>query len=512
MHEFGRYQCQHWTVPAHGHRGTGRTRALDRVDHVESLEPGQVGHVARESDDRRHTRTLDQALWGVERDDPPLVDHGEPVAEVLGLVHEVGDEHDRGAAGADLADQLPRRTSRLGIETLGELVEEHHLGRVDERERDEQSLALATREAVKRLAALALQAPSFDQVVGRHRLVGERAEQLERLRDGETSGQRGVLQSGSDSLTERNDLSARIEAEHAHVAAVVAAQSLDELDAGGLAGTVRSEDAEDLALVDPERDVVDRDEIAVPLAQTLDGDDRRTSVTRREAPAAIDWQWRPLGAMSRSGSAELPNDPHTEEPEGRHHSGDDHASPRPTLIVIGPMLGSDIEVSPRTGSAEHEDRDPHRVQQCRRSTEPHRRSTVMGVAGHPPTHRREHRCDVDGHLHDRQRDDPPLQDGSRPRQEEYGSVHENGCSAEQQRWSDARGLGRCSGSDLNGPAHAAQPARAQRAEAAGRDEDDWNSDLLVGCPLGGTRSHRPAAAAHLGRDHLVLGSTAERYS
>ena len=128
MHEFGRYQCQHWTVPAHGHRGTGRTRALDRVDHVESLEPGQVGHVGRESDDRRHTRTLDQALWGVERDDPPLVDHGEPVAEVFGLVHEMGDEDDGGPARSDLTDQIPRRTPRLWVQSLGELVEEHHLG------------------------------------------------------------------------------------------------------------------------------------------------------------------------------------------------------------------------------------------------------------------------------------------------------------------------------------------------------------------------------------------------
>ena len=41
---------------------------------------------------------------------------------------------------------------------------------------------------------------------------------------------------------------------------------------------------------------------------------------------------------------------------------------------------------------------------------------------------------------------------------------------------------------------------------------DWDSDLLAGCLLGGTRSHRPAAAAHLGRDHLVPGSTAQRYS
>ena len=43
---------------------------------------------------------------------------------------------------SDLSDQLPRRSSSLGIEPLRQLVEEDQLGRVDERQRDEQPLAL----------------------------------------------------------------------------------------------------------------------------------------------------------------------------------------------------------------------------------------------------------------------------------------------------------------------------------------------------------------------------------
>jgi len=50
------------------------------------------------------------------------------------------------------------------------------------------------------------------------------------------------------------------------------AVSLEDLDRGGLAGTVRAEHREDLARLDLEVQTVDRARFAVVLAQTADDD------------------------------------------------------------------------------------------------------------------------------------------------------------------------------------------------------------------------------------------------
>ena len=62
--------------------------------------------------------------------------------DVLGLVHEVRDEHDRGAALADPSDEVPGDPACGRVQTGGHLVEEHDLRVVNERKRDEQPLAL----------------------------------------------------------------------------------------------------------------------------------------------------------------------------------------------------------------------------------------------------------------------------------------------------------------------------------------------------------------------------------
>jgi hypothetical protein len=56
-------------------------------------------------------------------------------------------------------------------------------------------------------------------------------------------------------------------------ASVGPAQALDHLERRGLAGTVGTEDAEDLPAGHGERDAVDRDQIAVAFGQIDDVDD-----------------------------------------------------------------------------------------------------------------------------------------------------------------------------------------------------------------------------------------------
>jgi len=51
--------------------------------------------------------SIGQPCRRVERDDPPAVDERDPVAEALGLVHEVGDQQDRDPSLPDDLDEVP---------------------------------------------------------------------------------------------------------------------------------------------------------------------------------------------------------------------------------------------------------------------------------------------------------------------------------------------------------------------------------------------------------------------
>ena len=63
-------------------------------------------------------------------------------------------------------------------------------------------------------------------------------------------------------------------------------QAGDRFDGRRLAGAVRSEDAEDLALLDGERDIVDRRAVAVTLGEVGDFDDvHALSVAERPSRA-----------------------------------------------------------------------------------------------------------------------------------------------------------------------------------------------------------------------------------
>ena len=119
-------------------------RAPDHVlDTADSADPAQIRVGAAEPHHGGQPQAVDQSLGGVDRDHTSPVHHCHPVAEMLRLVHEVRHQHDRGPTRTDLLDQLPRRPTGLRIQPLGQLVQEHQVGRVDEGEGDEQPLTLA---------------------------------------------------------------------------------------------------------------------------------------------------------------------------------------------------------------------------------------------------------------------------------------------------------------------------------------------------------------------------------
>ena len=69
-------------------------------------------------------------------DDLALVHHHEPVAELLGLVHVVRRQHQRHALLLEPEQPLPDDVAGLRVEAGRRLVEQQHLGPVDQRPRD----------------------------------------------------------------------------------------------------------------------------------------------------------------------------------------------------------------------------------------------------------------------------------------------------------------------------------------------------------------------------------------
>jgi hypothetical protein len=120
------------------------------------------------------------------------VDHGDTVAELLCLLHEMGHQDDGGPSVPNRSDQVPGDPARGRIQALGQLVEEDHLGLVDEREGDEEPLLLAAGVAGEGCLPLSLQLPGVQDGTPWDTLGGEGGEEVQRLPDPDPVGQRRV--------------------------------------------------------------------------------------------------------------------------------------------------------------------------------------------------------------------------------------------------------------------------------------------------------------------------------
>ena len=113
---------------------------------------------------------------------------------------------------ADAAHQLPDRAARLRIEAGRQLVEEHDLGIVDERERDEEPLLLAARQRHEPGVALVGEPELLEQpspsATG---LSIERGPEIDRLPHLDALLELRLLQLHADALLQRVDVANRIE-------------------------------------------------------------------------------------------------------------------------------------------------------------------------------------------------------------------------------------------------------------------------------------------------------------
>src|SRR5262249_4738430 len=171
-------------------------RLLDRA----SVEQGALDAPARIRDswqrpqlvrgNRWSQRTLDggagaqqtdQAGGGILRDDAPVIQDSDAVAEYLGLIHEVRRQEDGPALLAQPQDGLPEQAAALRVEASGRLVEEHELRITDQCQSERQALSLPAREILRVGPSLLLQRHLAQQRTGRESVRVEGTKELQRL-------------------------------------------------------------------------------------------------------------------------------------------------------------------------------------------------------------------------------------------------------------------------------------------------------------------------------------------
>ena len=146
-----------------------------------------------------------------------------------------------------------------------------------EGEGDREALLLAAGQLPVLRVALLGQPEVLDEGIGIGRVGVERREQLDGLGDRHALGQLALLELDADDRSQAITILLGIEPEDADRPAVGLAQAGDRLDGRRLAGAVRAEDAEDLALLDGERHAVDGRVRAVVLGELGDFDDVHAS-------------------------------------------------------------------------------------------------------------------------------------------------------------------------------------------------------------------------------------------
>ena len=169
------------------------------------------------------------------------------VAQALGFVHVVRRQQDRPARLLELLDEVPQLPPRLRVEPGGRLVEEQQIGIADERARERQALFLSARQRDDARVALLLELHQRDDLVRRRAPLEEAAEQAQRLADRQLVGELRLLQLDAQPLAQRLRIGRPAEPEHLDVARVGLRQPFADLDRRGLAGAVRTEQAEALA-------------------------------------------------------------------------------------------------------------------------------------------------------------------------------------------------------------------------------------------------------------------------
>ena len=207
-----------------------------------------------------------------------VVEHRDPVGELVGLLEVLRGQEDRDAVGDEVADDLPHRVAAARVEAGGRLVEEDDPRVADERHREVEPAAHAAGVGGGR--ARRPRRPGRSGRAARRRAGGPPRGRGGAGRPSGSGSPRPVSRLSTAENWPVTPIAARtasgsrgeVVAGDAQLAGVGADQRREDLDDRGLAGAVGPEQGEDGALGDVEVDAVEHDVVAERLAQAGRGD------------------------------------------------------------------------------------------------------------------------------------------------------------------------------------------------------------------------------------------------
>ena len=185
------------------------------------------------------------------RNHSPLREHGERVAQPLGLLHVMRGEHDAQSLGAQGVHEVPHRHARVGIEARGRLVQEQEPRPVHQRTREHEPPPEAARQRLGLGAGVRRQGEALQQLV--HALAHvERPRPEVARRDGqifanrEVSVERVLLRADAELSLEAHHVARRIHPVEPDDTGVCAQKAVEHAQRGGLARAVGTKEAQHL--------------------------------------------------------------------------------------------------------------------------------------------------------------------------------------------------------------------------------------------------------------------------
>ena len=178
-------------------------------------------------------------------DDAAVVDDGQSAAELVGLLEVLGGEEDGGAPAVDAADLVPHRQPAGRVEAGGGLVEEQHLGPVDEGRGQVEPPLHPARVALERPVGGVDQLDQLQQLLGPGGggLLVEAEEPTledEQLAPALALVEPGLLQGDADLGPHPRRVGGDVDAGDGRLAGGDRQQGRQHPDGGGLAGAVRA--------------------------------------------------------------------------------------------------------------------------------------------------------------------------------------------------------------------------------------------------------------------------------
>ncbi len=216
-------------------------------------------HTRRDQPHRQARELRQEIVRGVERDDTACLEHRDAPAQRFGLLEIVCRQYDRVAIAIQLADEPPQALPQLDVDARRRLVQHDHRRLVHQRLPDQHAALHAAGQRAHVGVRLSRQVQVVQDFVD-PRAVPAQAEiaglHFQRFAHAEERIEHQFLRNDAQVAPRKAKIGGDVVPEDARAAAIGPGEAGEDRDECRLAGAVRTQQAEELALLDGQVDAV----------------------------------------------------------------------------------------------------------------------------------------------------------------------------------------------------------------------------------------------------------------